>query len=116
MSNFQILGISVAVALAILTLLAVWRNRISRLSAVGWFLLWLAAATTIARPMLTVAAARALGIDRGADLVFYCAILAMLVGFFTVYGRLRKTDQALTKIVRRLALLEADRAETCEEL
>ena len=48
--------------------------------------------------------AQPLGIARGADLVFYCAILAMFIGFFMVYVRLRRLETTLTKLTRHLAL------------
>ena len=71
-----------------------------------WILLWAAAAIAIARPRLTVLAARALGIDRGADLIFYLAILATLIGFFLIYVRLRRVEENLTHLVRHLAIQE----------
>jgi len=44
------------------------------------------------------------GIERGADFVFYCAILMMFVGFFLMYSRMRRMESSLTKLVRQLAI------------
>jgi small membrane protein len=74
----------------------------------AWGLLWIAAAVLIARPELTAIVARALGIGRGTDLVFYVAILAMGFGFFTTYVRLRRIEGNMTKLVRELALRSAE--------
>ena len=82
--------------------------------AAMWIVLWLLAATAIARPELTVVVARALGIDRGADLVFYFGVLAALGGFFVVFGRLWRIEQSLTEIVRRLAIWEAETGRAVE--
>ena len=48
---------------------------VPRLSGVLGILFWSAAAIAIARPDLTSLVANAVGINRGADLVFYLAIL-----------------------------------------
>ena len=66
------------------------------------------AGVAIAWPELTTWAARSLGIRRGADLVLYCAVVVMMVGFLMVYSRLRQVRRDLTLVVRHLALLEAD--------
>lgn len=104
---FQILGISLTGCFGLLTVLGVVRRRLRPLPGTGWTLLWAAAAIAIARPQLTVVVAQALGIVRGADLIFYLAILGMFVGFFVVYVRLRRLDEGLTQVVRRLAIAEA---------
>jgi small membrane protein len=52
-----------------------------------------------------------LGIGRGADLVFYCGILAMLVGFLLFYIRYRRVEEEITLLVRHIALLEAEARE-----
>ncbi len=104
MTNFQLaafvllgLALSATVALAM-------RNRISGRVGIAWALLWIAAIVAIARPSITVTLAHALGIARGADLVFYLAILGMLVGFFAVFVRMRRFEAEMTKVVRELAL------------
>lgn len=104
MTNFQI-GALIFLALAFgATLLQSVRRRMSLRVGVAWSLLWLTAAIAIARPGLTIIVANFLGIARGADLVFYLAILGMFVGFFSVYVRFRRLDAELTRIVRELAL------------
>ena len=107
MNAFQILGLGLSAFFVLLSVLAVARGRLGRRPAAAWILLWAAAALAIARPQLTVLVARALGIDRGADLIFYLAILAMFAGFFLIYVRLRRMDEALTTVIRHLAIEEA---------
>lgn len=50
-----------------------------------------------------------MGIGRGADLVFYCAVLAIMVRFWMVYIRLRRLRQEITLLVRHLAVREAQK-------
>jgi hypothetical protein len=61
----------------------------------------------LVRPEWTAAAARFLGIARGADLVFYCSILSAMVGFLLTYLRLRRLESEITRLVRELALARA---------
>ncbi len=107
MNGFQLLGITLAAAFTARVAVAIRRHRIGVHAGALWLAIWVAAAAAIARPELTVVAARLMGIDRGADLVFYCAILAGFVGFFALYLKLRRLEQGLTKIVREIALREA---------
>ena len=110
MNVFQMIGIGLAGAFVIGLVLGVSRGKIRRFTALAWALLWIAAAIAIARPEITKIIAQALGIARGADLVFYSAILAMFVGFFVVYIKLRRIDNTLTTIVRHIALDEGTTA------
>jgi small membrane protein len=107
MTLFQILGVGLTGGFALLSCIGAWRRQVGRVSGAFWTLVWTAAALSIALPETTVTVARALGIARGADLVFYCAILAMMVGFFLIYVRLRRIDRAITVLVQRIALDEA---------
>ena len=104
MTTFQIAAfVLLGLALAATVTLAV-RNRIAGRVAFAWSVLWIAAIVAIARPQLTVTLANALGIARGADLVFYLAILGMLIGFFAVFVRMRRFETEMTRVVRELAL------------
>lgn len=107
MSAFQLVSLSLVGALLLLCLGGIMRGWITRRLGMAWLLLWLGVGTAIAYPRLTVLVAHVLGIGRGADLVFYCAILMTLVGFFLVYLRLRRLEANVTKIVRHIALKEA---------
>jgi hypothetical protein len=103
---FVVLGISFVITLTLTV-----RRGIAPRVGFAWGMLWIAAAVAIARPELTATIARALGIGRGTDLVLYVAILAMVFGFFAVYVRMRRIESDLTKIVRELAIRNADEPE-----
>ena len=87
---------------------AVWRGRL-RLGA-GAVAAGLAALGGLAAtwPELTTRAARAIGIDRGADLVAYATTIVVFVGFLMMYVKLRRVRSDLTGVVRRRAIAEAE--------
>jgi small membrane protein len=106
-SGFQGIALSAVAVLTALSFYSGWRRRSSRRASGLWLVVWSGAALAIAWPDLTQQVARSLGIQRGADLVFYCAVLAMLGGFFVVSLRLRQLSRETTLLVRHLALREA---------
>jgi hypothetical protein len=111
LTTFQWIAFVVLAVPFALTVTLTVRRTIAPRVGFAWGLLWIAAAVLIARPELTAILARALGIGRGTDLVFYFAILAMVFGFFTVYVRMRRIESDLTKIVRELAIRSAEQPE-----
>lgn len=107
MSTFQLVGITLTSVFACLSLAARFRGRIGSRSGLAWVILWLSAGAAIAFPESTAMLARFLGISRGADLVFYSAILGMLMGFFAIYVKLRRIERNITTLVREVALSQA---------
>lgn len=108
MNLFQYLALFVVVGLLVLTISAMVRGWATRKEGIIWSTVWLLAAISIVRPGLTGAVAKILGIGRGADLVLYCAVVFMLVGFLMVYIRLRHLRRELTLVVRHMAISEAE--------
>ena len=104
MTSFQIGATLVLMFFAAITVALMVRRRLAARVAFFWVLLWVAAAVAILRPGITVWVAHALGIARGADLVFYLAILGMFIGFFTGYLRMRRLESEITRIVREIAI------------
>ena len=107
MNGFQIVSVSIAALFCAIVVVGLARRRVALGSALFWLTVWVAAAVAILNPEWTRVVAEALGIARGADLVFYCAILAMFIGFFLVYAKLRRIDHALTEVARALAIERA---------
>jgi hypothetical protein len=103
-SGFQALALASVAALALYSLHSGWTRGGSRSSTALWLVLWSTAALFLLRPDFTQTLARAVGIQRGADLVFYCAVIAMLGGFFAVSLRLRQHSRETTLLTRHLAL------------
>jgi hypothetical protein len=104
MSGFQIVSLTALTVLFVVSVLAVMRGRIARRAGMFWAAVWAATGVAIAWPALTTLAASAVGIRRGADLVLYCFVVFVLIGFFVTYTRLRRLDANITLLVRHLAL------------
>ncbi len=105
--RFQLLALFVLALLLLLTVAAAALKKATRREAFFWCIVWLTGAAAIFRPDLSMTLARKLGIGRGADLLLYCAVGGMIVGFMMVYIRLRRIRREITLIVRHLALKEA---------
>jgi hypothetical protein len=80
--------------------------RFRRDRLVRW-LVWAAAFTTIANPLLTWYLAREIGIDRGTDLVLYIFVLSFLGTTFYFYAENLRLHRQLTTIIRHIAIQEA---------
>lgn len=76
------------------------KNKISLLSFLIWFLLWLAVLLVFWLPDTTSYLAAWLGIGRGADLVVYLSILVIFYMIFKIFVRLNKIENEITKVVR----------------
>lgn len=109
LNNFQILALLLSGTFLTLVVAGMAQRRLGWRSGLAWSLLWVTTALLVTFPQTTVVVAGWLGITRGADLVFYFSILAMFVGFFLVFLRLRRIDRHLTEIVRTVALLDPKR-------
>jgi hypothetical protein len=107
MNLFQILALVVVVGLLVLTLVAAVRGWFTRRETILLSALWLAAGVAIVWPGVTKAIANLLGIGRGADLLLYCSVVVMMVGFVMIYARLRRIRRELTLLVRHMAIRDA---------
>jgi hypothetical protein len=107
MNLFQILAVAVVAGLFCLSLAAMLRGWATRREGLAWAVVWLATGLAILLPDLTIVVAKGVGIGRGADLVLYCTVIVMLVGFFMVYARLRRLRRDVTLLTRHLAIREA---------
>jgi len=111
MNLFQILALSILVILLAMSLWAMSKKWTTRSGGLAWAALWIVAGVVVAKPDLTFSLAGPLGIKRGADLVVYCTLLGMTVGFFMIYARLRRLRHDVTALARHLAIREAHVAD-----
>lgn len=108
LNSFQILLLIVLALLLVGSVAAMLRGWATRREGTIWVLLCMAAVVATLWPKLTGRVADALGIGRGADLVFYCAVVVMMIGFWVTYMRLRYLRRELTLLVRHIAILQAE--------
>lgn len=114
-NSFQIILLGVSCLLFAGCIAATARGWLTfREGFVGLFICLATAVVTI-WPNLTVTVAEVLGIGRGADLIFYCAVVVMMIGFWMTYMRLRHLRRELTLLVRHTAILEAHRDQLLSE-
>ena len=108
LNSFQILLLIVLALLLGGSVTAMLRGWAGRREGAVWGMLCLTAAVATIWPKLTGRVADVLGIGRGADLVFYCAVVVMMIGFWATYMRLRFLRRELTLLVRHIAILQAE--------
>lgn len=87
------------------------RLKSSVMDAIVFIFLGLMGAVLVIFPDLTTRIAHAIGIGRGADMIFYFSIL--FFGFISLklYSRIRKLEQRFTEIVRDESIREAQEKE-----
>jgi len=108
MNMFQKFFVPVCAFWALRALLRTSTGRTPRFSGLLAILVWSAAAVAIALPGLSIQVATTVGIGRGADLVFYLAILGGVSVCFYFYQRSRQMENLITELVRREAVRNAE--------
>ncbi len=102
----------------VIVLAIVFTIRRKRQHAIGWresvvwVLLWLGIGVVIWRPDMTTSVAHLVGIGRGADLVLYAAIIAMLLMVFHLHVAHEQLERKLTLLVRAEAMKNLSPHET----
>jgi hypothetical protein len=104
MSIIQIVLVVFALSVVVRTGLRYSAGALSVGELLLWDGLWFAVAIFVTFPWLTQAAARILGVGRGADAVLYFSSVGLSYGFFRMYLRIRRLEQELTAVVRAMAL------------
>jgi hypothetical protein len=112
MNYFQSFGVSLVGLLILLSVINLFRYRGRSRVSFLWLFLWILSAVALAKPSLAVMAAKAMGVGRGADLIFYSNVLVTLTGFFIVYLRQRRLDRQVTILVRELAFTKGPAARS----
>lgn len=107
MTTFQIACFGLLLLFCCRSIFRFYKEQTSGYAVTLWVLLSATAALAIRNPELTHQAAQILGIGRGADLVFYSAILAALFASYSYYIRLVRLENNLASVVRELAVTTA---------
>lgn len=71
-----------------------------------WIVFWALVATAVWWPRGTDIIARALGVSRGADVIFAGSIALIFYLLFGVFSHVHRLQRELTQLVRSLAILE----------
>jgi hypothetical protein len=111
MNWFQLIFVPLCTLFAVRSVHRTWRRLVPLRSGLLAIALWGAGAVVIAQPKATAVVAGWLGIGRGADLVFYLAILGGLAVSFYFYQRCRQLEILVTELARRTAIDGATRGD-----
>jgi hypothetical protein len=104
MTLFQWLMAPLMIASAIICLLRVHRGSLPRFGGLAWTVIWMAGTLLILKPGLTTSIGSFLGIGRGADFVFYLAVVSGLYALLALYRRVRHMEITLTELGREQAI------------
>ena len=77
-----------------------------------WTILWLVVIGVALTPQTTDVLAQKLGVERGADLLVYCAVVVLIYGMYRMYVRVGKVEREMTELVRRVAIDDAKEPKT----
>ncbi len=114
MTVFQTVLLVIAGCVLAGSLIAMLKGWATRREGVVLSLIATAASVAIVWPAVTTSLARAMGIGRGTDLVLYCAVVVMFVGFVMTYARIRHLRREITLLVRAIALRDATEGSETE--
>lgn len=71
-----------------------------------WTTFWLVVIFVAWLPQTTDVFARYVGVERGADLLVYCAVVGLSYALYRVMVRQEKMNREVTELVRRIAIME----------
>ncbi len=74
-----------------------------------WLLLWSGVVVVAISPQTTDIVANFVGVERGADLLVYLAVIVLIFGFARILVRQEKHRQELTKLVREMSIKHAEK-------
>ena len=70
-----------------------------------WTLFWLVVIFVAFLPQTTDVIARYVGIEKGADLLVYCAVVILSYGLYRVMAKSERQHQQITELVRQIAII-----------
>lgn len=81
-------------------------KELSFLSLIFWLLFWSAVIIVVWQPNLSTGLANRLGVGRGTDLVMYISVVVLFYLIFRLTVKIEKMERNITKVVRKIALLD----------
>ncbi|MEK7142605.1 MAG: DUF2304 domain-containing protein [Patescibacteria group bacterium] len=85
-------------------ILRFYRKDLSWKELLFWSLVWLAMIVLVFIPGKTNFLAKALGMERGNDAMFFLAIVGLLYASYRLYVKSNEMEKEITRLVRALAL------------
>ena len=107
MTLFQWFMAPLMVVSAAVCLIRLRKGSLPRFGGLAWTAVWLMGALLILKPGLTTSISSILGIGRGADFIFYLAVVSGLYALLALYRRVRHLEITLTELGREQAIHDA---------
>ena len=104
---FQIFLVTFALFAILKTLRQYKSQKVSVYWLMVWILFWVAVITVAFVPQTTDVIASYVGVEKGADLMVYSAIVILFYIVYRLLVRTEKQNRELTELVRKIAKLEA---------
>lgn len=76
-----------------------------------WLVFWLLVIAATLVPQKTDIIAQALGVERGADLLFFISIVTLFFLVFKMIVKLEKIERNITEVVRNTAIKRAEKKD-----
>jgi hypothetical protein len=101
---FQISIVLFALLIIVRTYGQYKKEIVSRYWLLAFSALWTVIAIAAIIPRATDRVAQAVGVERGADLFVYAAVLVLLYAVYRLFVRTQKMQEEITELVRQIAL------------
>lgn len=88
------------------------KERVSLYWLISWSILWLAVIAVAFAPQVTDVIANRVGVEKGADLIVYTAVVVFCYAMYRVLVRQEEMQREITRLVREVAILEAKKARS----
>lgn len=72
---------------------------------------WIAVGGVALSPQTTDVVAKLVGVGRGADFIIYLSMIALFYLMFKLFGKIEDVEREITKLVRKLAIEEAEEVD-----
>lgn len=98
-------GVVIFALLVILRTYSQYKKEIvSRYWLLAFSFLWILIGVAAIIPHITDDIARFVGVERGADMLVYVAVLVLLYAVYRLFVRVQKMHEEITELVRQIAL------------
>lgn len=114
--GIQILVTLVSAFIVIKALKSARQKNVSYGMAALWSFFWLVVIFLVWQPQITDRLAGLLKVGRGADAIFYLALVFIFYLFFRLFTMIEKLDQELTTLIREIAILEKETRDRTHKL
>lgn len=83
------------------------KEQVSRYWLLAFSWVWIVVAGSALVPRATDTVAQWVGVERGADMLVYIAVLVLLYGVYRLLVRTQRMHEEITELVRQIALVNA---------